>query len=89
MTKWPKSRGVQTAIAVIVALLAAIGVFVQVAMTSFNNFYFGPHKAYPYPYPNAHIAQMALYRDCGLTMLGVFVIVFVAQRLLTAPHRNY
>ena len=83
MAKWPKSRGVQTTIAVVVALLAAICVFIQIAMTSFNNFYFGPHKAYPYPYPDAHTAQMALSRDCGLTMLGVFVVVFAIQRFFT------
>ena len=75
-------------IAAVVALLAAICVFIQIAMTSFNNFYFGPHKAYPYPYPDAHTAQMVLYRGCGLTMLGVFVVVFTIQRLLTASHRG-
>jgi len=88
MARWPKSRGVQATIAVVVALLAAICVFIQTAMTSFNNFYFGPHKAYPYPYPDAHTAQMALYRDCGLTMLGVFVVVFTIQRVFTASHRS-
>jgi hypothetical protein len=77
MVRWPKSKGVQAAIAVVSGLLAASCVLSQIAMTSFNNYYFGPHKAYPYPYGDAHSAQMALYRDCGLTMLGVFAVVFM------------
>jgi len=56
----------------------------QIEMTSFNNFYFGPHKAYPYPYPDAHSAQFALYRDCVLAMLGVFTIVFTILRAFTS-----
>ena len=88
MAKWPKSGGVQAIISVVAALLAAICVFLQIAMTSFNNFYFGPHKAYPYPYPDAHTAQMVLYRDCGLAMLVVFAVVFTIQRLFTGPHRS-
>jgi hypothetical protein len=88
MAIWPKSRVVQAIIGVIAALLAAIYVFLQMAMTSFNDFYFGPHKAYPYPYPDAHTGQVALYRDCGLAMLVVFAIVFTIQRLFTSPHRS-
>ncbi len=88
MAKWPKSRGVQIAIAAVVAILAGICVFTQIAMTSFNNFYFGPHKAYPYPYPDAHTAQMVIYRDCGLTVLGVFVVVFAIQRIFNARPRS-
>jgi hypothetical protein len=88
MAEWPKSTGVQAVIAVIAALFAVICVFAQIAMTSFNNFYFGPHKAYPYPYPDAHSAQMALYRECGLTMIGVFAVMYMIQRLLTASHRT-
>lgn len=88
MAKWPKSKGVQAAIAAVVAILAAICVFGLVAMTSFNNFYFGPHKAYPYPYADVHTAQMALLRDCGLTMLVVFGVVFLIQRRFASPRRT-
>jgi hypothetical protein len=85
---WPKSRRAQASIAAVVAILAAICVAMQIEMTSFNNFYFGPHKAYPYPYPDAHSAQFALYRDCVSTMLGVFVIVFTILRAFTASRRQ-
>ena len=88
MAKWPQSRGVQATIAAVAALVAATCVFIQIAMTSFNNFYFGPHKAYPYPYHDAHAAQMALYRHCGLTMLGVFGFVFIIQHVFTATPRS-
>jgi hypothetical protein len=87
MVRWPKSKRVQMTIAMVVAFLVAVGVFLQIAMTSFHNFYFGPHKAYPYPYPDANTAQMALYRDCGLAMLGAFVVVFTIQRVFTAPRK--
>jgi hypothetical protein len=58
-----------------VARLTAVFVFVQIAMNSFNHFYFPPHRAYPYPYPTQSVARMAMDRDCGLTFLGVFGIV--------------
>lgn len=88
MARWPKSGRAQAAVAFVVGLLAAICVLVRIETTSFNNYYFGPHKAYPYPYADAHTYRIALYRDCGLTMLGVFAVVFVIQRLFTALHRS-
>ena len=72
--------GIQGAIAFAAALLSAALVFAQIAMESFNHFYFAPHKAYPYPYPTVHAAHLALYRDCGLTLIGVFVVMFALQR---------
>jgi hypothetical protein len=53
-------------------------------MESFHHFYFPPHKAYPYPYPTELAARIAMYRDCGLTFLGVFTILYVAQRRFIA-----
>ncbi|WP_157439643.1 hypothetical protein [Terracidiphilus gabretensis] len=78
----------QAVIAAVAAIIAADLVITQIAMTSFNNFYFGPHKAYPYPYPDVHSAQVALYRNCGLTMLGVFTVAFMIQRLVIKPLRG-
>ena len=90
MMMWPRSRGVQVAIAFGVALLAAVYVFVQIAMGSFNHFYFPPHRAYPYPYPTESAARMAMGRDCGLTFLVVFGILYAVQRRFIAarhpPH---
>jgi hypothetical protein len=86
--KWPKSRDIQGAIAFAIALLSAVLVFVQIEMGYFNRFYFAPHKAYPYPHPDTHSAHMALYRDCGLTLLGVFVVLFAVQRLLMVDRRE-
>ena len=88
MPNWPKSRAAQASIAAVAGIIAAICEFLQIEMKSFNNFYFGPHKAYPYPYPNVHSAHMALYRDCGFATVVVFVVVLVIQRVLTAPHRR-
>jgi hypothetical protein len=77
---WPRSRGVQTAIGFVVALLSAVAVFLWIAMASFNHFYFAPHKAYPYPYSTVGAARWAMYRDCGLTFIGLFTIVYMVQR---------
>jgi hypothetical protein len=89
MKKWPRSRGIQTAIAFIVALISAAGVFLQFAADSFNHFYFPPHKAYPYPYLTARAAQIAMWRDCGLTFLAVFAILYAVQRrFAAAPHTS-
>jgi hypothetical protein len=87
VAKWPKSKGKQAAIALAIALLAAAWVFVEIEGGYFNRFYFPPHKAYPYPYADVHIAQIALYRNCGFTLVGVFVGLFVMQRVL-AGHRK-
>jgi hypothetical protein len=88
MAKWPKSRGKQATIAFVVAFLATVWVFVQIEYGYFERFYFGPHKAYPYPYPNAHSAQMALYRDCGFTLIGIFVVIFAVQRIFFAARHD-
>jgi hypothetical protein len=81
---WPRSRGVQTAIGFVVALLSAVAVCLRIAMASFNHFYFAPHKAYPYPYSTLGAARWAMYLDCGLTFVGVFAIVYMVQRGLIA-----
>jgi hypothetical protein len=72
----------------VAALLAAVCEFTQIAMTSFNNFYFGPHKAFPYPYHDARAAHNALFRDCGMAALFAFVVVFILQRVFLPPHRT-
>jgi hypothetical protein len=89
MMKWPRSKIVQAAIASAIALLSGLYTFATIAMASFNNFYFPPHKAYPYPYPTVWAARIAMGEKCGLTFLGVFAILYAAQRLLTSPrHKN-
>jgi hypothetical protein len=88
MMKWPRSRGIQAAIALVVALLSAATVFLQFAADSFNHFYFPPHKAYPYPYSTAGAAQIAIWRDCGLTFLAVFAILYVVQRRFIAARHT-
>ena len=86
MMKWPRSTGVQAAIAFAVALLSAVLVFLQIAMESINQFYFP--QAYQHPYPDAHSADIALYQDCGLAFLGVFVLLYAVQRRITAKRRS-
>jgi hypothetical protein len=88
MMKWPQARGIQAAIAFAVALLSAVFVFVQFAMKSFNNFYFPPHKAYPYPYPNELAARIATWKVCGVTFLAVFAIMYMGQRRFIATRRR-
>ena len=85
MMKWPQAKVIQAAIAFAVALVSASLVLVQFAMKSFNNFYFAPHRAYPYPYPNEWAAKIAMWRDCGLTFFVVFGILYMAQRWFMAP----
>ena len=84
MMKWPRSKGIQAAIAFAFAFVSAILVLAEIAMQSFNNYYFPPHKAFPYPYKTEWAARFAECRDCGLTFLGVFVILYWAQRRFTS-----
>jgi hypothetical protein len=87
MMNWPRSRGIQATIAFVVALISAVYVFLQFAADSFNHYYFSPHKAYPYPYPTAGAAQIAMSRDCALTFFAVFVICYMLQRrFISARH---
>jgi hypothetical protein len=88
MLIWPGSKAVQTAIAAVGALVSAGFVVSHFAMTSFNNFYYAPHKAYPYPYADVPTARMMLYRDCAITMLGIFVVLFTMQRIVAARTRD-
>jgi hypothetical protein len=62
--------------------------FLQFAAASFNHFYFLPHKAYPYPYSAAQAAEIAIWRDCGLTSLAVFAILDAVQRRFVAARRT-
>jgi hypothetical protein len=86
--KWPQAKGIQAAIAFVVALLSAAFVCLKFAARSFNNFYFPPHKAYPYPYPNEAAARIAMSKACGLTFLVVFVIVYATERRFVAPRHS-
>jgi len=65
-------------IALVLGLIAGAIELANVAMEYFNNFYFGPHKAYPYPYTDALSANLAMTRNCCL----VFGVVFVGAILL-------
>jgi hypothetical protein len=86
--KWPRTKGTQAAAALVVASLSAAYVFLQFAAGSFNHFYFHPHETYPYPYPTARAAQVAMWRDCGLTFLVVFAILYMIQRRVIASRRT-
>jgi len=88
MLKWSRSKRVQAVVAFALALLSTALVFVQMAMESFNNFYFPPHKAYPYPHATEWAARLAIGRNCGLTFIGVFAILYVAQRLFVAARQT-
>ena len=80
--KWPRSKTTQTIIALALGAVAAIAEWLQLAMESFNNFYFGPHKAFPYPYPDAHSANIAMTWKCGFAFALVFIATLALQRLI-------
>ena len=84
MAKWPRSKRVQAVIAFAVALASAVLVVAQIAMESFNHYYFPPHKAYPYPYATEWAARIAMFRDCSGTFVVVFAVVYAAQRMFAA-----
>ncbi|MGO9318293.1 MAG: hypothetical protein ACLP1U_10800 [Terracidiphilus sp.] len=86
--KWPRSKVTQSIIALILGLLAAVAEWLQLAMESFNNFYFGPHRAYPYPYPDAHSANIATCWKCGLAFALIFIGAFASQRLIASWKSN-
>jgi hypothetical protein len=60
----------------------------QFTMKSFNNFYFGPHEAYPYPYADVRSANMAMVRDCSLVFAAAFLLAFAIQHALTRQKLN-
>jgi hypothetical protein len=86
--RWPRSKVTQSVIASILGLLAAVNEWLQIAADSFNNFYFGPHKAYPYPYPDAHSAQLAMYWKCGLAFGLVFIVTFALLAVIASRKRK-
>jgi hypothetical protein len=80
--RWPRSKTAQSIIALVLGVVAAVGEWLRLAMESFNNYYFGPHKAYPYPYPDVHSANMAMGWKCGLAFALVFIGTFALQMLI-------
>ena len=86
--KWPRSKTTQVIVASTLGLIAGANEYVQFAARSFNNFYFGPHRAYPYPYADVRSANMAMARDCGLAFAAVFLIAFAIQQVLTRRKLN-
>jgi hypothetical protein len=80
--RWPRSKAAQTLIALTLGLIACANEYARMAMQSFNNFYFGPHKAYPYPYADVHSANLALVRKCGLAFALAFLGTVALQRLI-------
>jgi hypothetical protein len=81
--RWPCSKITQAAIALALGITAGASEFARFAMKSFDNYYFGPHKAFPYPYADAHSANLALARNCSLAFGLVFAGTFALQRLIT------
>lgn len=83
--RWPRSKTTQAIIALTLGLLAGANEFGRFAMRSFNNFYFGPHKAYPYPYADTRTAHLVLARNCavafGIVFLGAFALLRLIARL--------
>jgi hypothetical protein len=86
--RWPRSKVTQAIAALVLGVIASAMEFANFAVKSFNNFYFGPHRAYPYPYADVHSANLALARGCGLVFGLVFVAAFALQRLITKRQPN-
>jgi hypothetical protein len=86
--RWPRSKAVQTVIALTLGLIACVSEYAQMAMQSFNNFYFGPHKAYPYPYADVHSANLVWFRNCGLAFGLVFLGTLALQRFIVKRNSN-
>jgi len=86
--RWPRSRTVQTIIALVLGLIAGVSEYARMAMESFNNFYFGPHKAYPYPYADVHTANLVWARNCALTFGLVFLGTIALQRFTVRRRPN-
>jgi hypothetical protein len=86
--RWPRSRSTQAIIALTLGLIASANEYARFAMASFNNFYFGPHKAYPYPYPDVRSANLILLRNCGLAFGLVFLVTWALQKFLVNRKPN-
>jgi hypothetical protein len=71
-----------------IAVLSTLFVLSQIVMKGFNDFYFGPHKSFPYPYRTVTDAQIATWLKCGATFLIVFTILYLLQRRLTSAKRT-
>jgi hypothetical protein len=86
--RWPRSKTTQSIIALALGLLAGVNEVGRFALHSFNDFYFGPHKAYPYPYADTRTADLVLARDCAVAFGIVFLAAVALQRLITRRDSN-
>ncbi len=86
--RWPRSKMTQAIVALVLSLTAGAIECARFAMKSFNNYYFGPHRGYPYPYADVRTANLALVRDCISVFGLVFVASFVLERLVTRRQLN-
>jgi hypothetical protein len=86
--RWPRSKIMQAIVALVLGLTASAIEYARFAMKSFNNYYFGLHRAYPYPYADVRTANLVLVPDCILVFGLVFVASFVLERLITKRQMN-
>ena len=80
MRKWPTSRWGQSWIAFIVAGITAYFVFVRTENVLFEQY----AKQSPYDGQDGLGALMGALQAGGLTIIGVFIALFVIQRAITS-----
>ena len=79
---WPKSGWAHAGIAFLSALISCVFVFIRVNNTHFARY----AREYPHDGQDGLGAFMDALHAGALTLLGVFLLVFAVQRLLTAKH---
>jgi hypothetical protein len=77
--EWPKSGWAQAGIAFLSALISCVFVFIRI-----NNTHFALYaREYPHDGQDGLGAFMDALQAGALTLIGVFVLVFVVQRFAT------
>ena len=79
---WPKSGWAQTGIAFLSAVISSVFVFIRVNNTHFVLY----AREYPHDGQDGLGALMDALQAGALTLIGVFILVFAVQRLITAKH---
>ena len=87
--RWPRSKCIQSGIAFVIGVICALEVLGAIAMDCINRFYFPKNftgrgiGCGSSPYANYELALCG-----GLTLIGVFFLLLILQRVLTRTLRT-
>jgi hypothetical protein len=83
MSKWPQSRWGQGGLSFLGAIIVAVVVFIHVNNSSFQRY----AQQYPHDGQDGLGALVDAMQAGAFTLVGVFIALFVLQRLMTSASR--